>query len=163
MNGFQVARDGARIYVRVFGLASMKNAPILDAFLRSQAGPAIETLCVDLSQCQGMDSTFMGLLVGMSSEFKSVGGRVIIVNPSETCLKLLDMLGVSQVMPVIPRCAAPELEFVALDDAAAAVGTLQRMELIRRAHHSLSGVNEANRAKFAAFIAALEADLAKLH
>jgi hypothetical protein len=108
-----------------------------------------------------MDSTFMGLLVGTSSILKGRGGRLVVVNPSEVCHKLLDMLGVSSVLPVIQQCAVPELTFVDLSDGVAA-GAMQRMELIRRAHHSLMEVNAENHAKFSAFITALEADLAKL-
>ena len=162
MNGFRVARDGTSIYVLVSGLANMKNAPVLDAFLQAEGGPGLGTVCVDLSACVGVDSTFMGLLVGSSSGLKAAGGRLIVVNPSETCLKLLDMLGVSQVLPVVPKCSAPDLTFVDLSEHGQGVGMLQRMELIRRAHQALMGLNEANHDKFSAFITALEADLAKL-
>jgi len=162
VNGFRVARDGTSIYVLVSGLANMKNAPVLDAFLQAEGGPDLGTVCVDLSACAGMDSTFMGLLVGSSSGLKATGGRLVVVNPSETCLKLLDMLGVSEVLPVVPRCSSPDLTFVDLSETGQGVGMLQRMELIRRAHQALMGLNEANHDKFSAFITALEADLAKL-
>jgi len=140
----------------------MKNAPLLDALFQSEDHRDLHTICVDLAQCTGMDSTFMGLLVGTSSIMKADSRRLVVVNPSELCAKLLDMLGVSEVLPVLAHCSAPEVTFIDLGEGAIAVGTLQRMEVIRRAHHALSGVNAANQVKFAAFITALEADLAKL-
>ena len=161
-SGFKVARDGTSIYIQASGLANMRNAPLLDAFLQAEAGPGFEIICVDLAECTGMDSTFMGLLVGSSAALKSAGGRLVVLNPSEVCTKLLDMLGVSQVLPVIAGRPLPAIIFVDLGDSTIAVGAMQRMEVIRRAHHALISVNEANHQKFGAFIAALEADLAKL-
>lgn len=161
-SGFRVARDGSTLYVQASGLANMKNAPLLDALFQSEANRGLEMICVDLSQCTGMDSTFMGLLVGTSSAMKVDARRLVVLNPSELCAKLLDMLGVSEVLPVLEHCQPPEIIFVDLGEGAVAVGAMQRMEVIRRAHHALAGVNEANHAQFAAFIAALEADLAKL-
>ena len=162
MNGYQVARDGGSVYVRVGGLANMKNAPVLDAFLTGETHDTLRIICIDLSDCTGMDSTFMGLLVGTSGTVRQAGGRLVIVNPSEICAKLMEMLGVSEVVPVVPRCQAPALSFVELGNGAAGIGAMQRMELIRRAHVALSGVNAENHEKFAAFLAALDADLAKL-
>lgn len=161
-SGFKVARDGASLYVQASGLANMKNAPLLDAFLQAELGQGLQMVCVDLAQCTGMDSTFMGLLVGSSSTLKVTSGQLVVVNPSDICARLLEMLGISQVLPVIAQCQAPEVAFVELGEGAIGVGAMQRMEVIRRAHLALAGVNEVNHAKFAAFIAALEADLAKL-
>ncbi len=162
MSQLQVARDDARLYVRVIGLASMKNAPMLDGFLHDETGGIFDTVCIDLSACTGMDSTFMGLLVGASGALRAADGRLIVVNPSEICAKLLDMLGVSAVVPVVPAAQAPELEFVDLGSPGVPIGTMQRMELIRRAHQALMGINDGNKAKFSAFIAALDADLDRL-
>ena len=161
-SGFRVARDRNNLYVQASGLANMKNAPILDALFQLEVHSDLQMICVDLAQCTGMDSTFMGLLVGTSAVMKAEARRLVVVNPSELCSKLLDMLGVSEVLPVLPRCQSPEITFVDLGEGCVAVGAMQRMEVIRRAHHALAGMNEANHAKFAAFITALEADLAKL-
>ena len=163
MNGYQVARDGGSVYVRVGGLANMKNAPVLDAFLTGETHDALRIICIDLSGCTGMDSTFMGLLVGAAGTVRQNGGRLIIINPSEICAKLMEMLGVSEVVPVVPRCQAPSLHFIELGIGTAAIGIMQRMELIRRAHLALSGVNAENHEKFAAFLVALDADLSKSH
>lgn len=161
VNGFHVARDGVSLYIRAVGLANMKNAPMLDAFFQAEIPSEPGTVCVDLSGCSGMDSTFMGLLVGTSSAIKAKAGRLVVVNPSEICVKLLDMLGISEVIPVVGECVAPQLEFIELGSGQVAIGTLQRMEMIRRAHQALMGVNQANHAKFSVFMTALEADLKK--
>ena len=156
---YQVARNGANVYVRAHGLANMKNAPLLDAFVRHEMQLPMATLCVDLSACTGMDSTFMGLLVGTAGALGATGGKVVVVNPTEAGLKLLAMLGITEVLPVVSGCELPDLQFIDLD--AQVTGTVARLDVIRKAHQSLSALNESNRAKFAAFLTALEADLAK--
>ena len=157
---YQVARSAATIYVRVQGLANMRNVQVLDSFITAELEGAV-TLIIDLSACTGMDSTFMGLLVGTSQRLKGQQGRLVLVNPTEANLKLLHMLGVSDVVPVISGTVLPPLEFVTLT-ADPGLGPLQRMELIRRAHQNLVALNDANRVKFATFLEKLEADLAKL-
>lgn len=155
---FMVACHGDAVYIRPVGLANMKHAPVLDAFLQSQLAEGALTICVDLSSCSGMDSTFMGLMVGISHAVKERGGRLVVVAPSPTNLRLLHMLGLSSVIPVLDQCQLPELQFVALASETD-VGQRERIEVVKRAHQSLMELNEANRAKFTAFMVALEADL----
>ena len=172
---YQVARSADTVYVRVQGLANMKNVQVLDSCINAEAEGAV-TLIIDLSGCTGMDSTFMGLLVGTSQRLKghtvagqpvagrtAAGqtGRLVLVNPTEANLKLLHMLGVSDVVPVVSGSVLPALDFVTLT-ADPSLGPMQRMELVRRAHQNLVALNDANRVKFAAFLEKLEADLAKL-
>ena len=87
--------------------------------------------------------------------------NMVVVNPTEQNLRLLDMLGVSAVLPVVAQTDPAKLEFINLP-AGPSLSPLQRMDLIKRAHHNLIALNEANQAKFSAFLVALEADLAKL-
>jgi anti-anti-sigma factor len=157
---YLVARAGRTVFVRSVGLANMKNAPMLDAFLREALGQGVVHVCVDLSACSGMDSTFMGLLVGFSQELTQTKGRLVVVNPTIQNGKLLDMLGVSAVLPVIAQVQPADLEFVVIP-VNPAISPGQRLEIVKRAHQNLVGLSEANAAKFSSFLAALEGDLAK--
>ena len=162
MNGssYQVARLGSTVFVRSVGLANMKNAPMLDSFLREVIRHGALLVCVDLSSCSGMDSTFMGLLVGFSQELSEVKGRLVVVNPTEQNQRLLDMLGVSEVLPVVAQSSPTELEFVVIP-ASPMVSPLQRLEIIQRAHQHLVELNQTNVTKFSAFLEMLEVDLEK--
>ncbi len=159
-SSYFVARLERTVYVRSIGLANMKNAPMLDSFLREAIGQGALRVCVDLSACSGMDSTFMGLLVGFSQELVKAQGQLVVVNPTTQNLRLLDMLGVSDVLPVVAQVDPAELEFVVIP-ANPTVSPAERMDIVRRAHQHLIGLNTANEAKFSAFLTALEGDLAK--
>lgn len=158
---YHVARSGEVVFVRSSGLANMKNAPMLDAFLNTEVDQGARTVCVDLSSCTGMDSTFMGLLVGFARQLELQKGRLVIVNPSPANLKLLQMLGVTMVVTVLENEPAPEVEFVTLASDPL-MSPLQRMELIQKAHQNLVKLTDTNQQKFAAFLAALQKDLDKL-
>ncbi len=159
---YLVARLGGTVFVRSLGLANMKNSPMLSAFLQEMLEQGVTVVCVDLSSCTGMDSTFMGLLVGFSQTLVRKNGKLVVVNPSETNLRLLDMLGVSEVLPVVAQTdPANDLEFIKIP-ANPMISPIQRMELIKQAHHNLVALNEANHAKFSAFLKALDSDLVKL-
>jgi anti-anti-sigma factor len=159
-SSYQVARLGSTVFVRSVGLANMKNAPMLDSFLREVIRQGVLLVCVDLSSCSGMDSTFMGLLVGFSQELSEVKGRLVVVNPTEQNQRLLDMLGVSEVLPVVAQSSPTELEFVVIP-ASPMVSPLQRLEIIQRAHQHLIELNQTNVTKFSAFLEMLEVDLEK--
>jgi anti-anti-sigma factor len=158
---YQIARSGALVYVRAEGLANMKNAPLLHAFLMKARDEGVRSVYIDLSATTGMDSTFMGLMVGMSQCFFEVGGRVAIVRPSPQAYKLLKTLGVDEVVTVVPSAEdVPTAEYLNLEGDAD-LGQRERAELIRQAHQHLAGINDGNRAKFAAFLQALDNDLKK--
>jgi anti-anti-sigma factor len=158
---YLVARLGATVYIRSVGLANMKSAPMLDAFLQAEIEQKALVVCVDLSSCSGMDSTFMGILVGYSQVLGKDGGRLVVVNPTEQNLRLLNMLGVSAVLPVVAQTDPMEIAFVNLP-ASPTFSPMQRIELVRRAHQNLVALNDENQGKFSAFLTALDGDLAKL-
>lgn len=158
---YLVARADTTVFIRSTGLANMKNAPMLDAFLATEIEQGATTACIDLSACSGMDSTFMGLLVGYARQMDGSGGRLVIVNPSPPNLRLLQMLGVTLVVPVIEKQDAPDVAFITLTSDPQ-MSPLGRMELVQRAHQNLIKLTDANQDKFSTFLAALEKDLAKL-
>jgi anti-sigma B factor antagonist len=160
-SNYLVARLNGTVFVRSLGLANMKNAPMLSVFLQEMINQGVRVVCIDLSECTGMDSTFMGLLVGFSQALTPMKGKMVVVNPSQTNLKLLNMLGVSEVLPVVAQTDPADLEFIRIPSNPA-MTPMQRMELVKQAHHHLMAISEANQGKFAAFLKALDTDMVKM-
>ncbi len=60
-------------------------------------------IVVDLEACTGMDSTFMGMLAGISNKLRKAGGGVLsIVSPGKKNQDSLEELGLSQLMEIDP-------------------------------------------------------------
>lgn len=157
---YRIARNATMVYVRAEGLANMKTAPILHAFLIQAQQEGTRSAYIDLSACLGMDSTFMGLLVGQAQAFADKGGRLAVVKPNELCLRLLRQLGVDEVITVVPEAEVPSAEYTDITGDGA-VDMKTRTELVRQAHQNLASLNDENRAKFSAFLKALDEDLSK--
>ena len=92
--------------------------------------------------------------------FADAGGRLAVVKPNELCLRLLKQLGVDEVITVVPLVEVPSVEYIDLAGDSA-VEQAARIELVRQAHQNLSSLNDLNRAKFSAFLTALDEDLNK--
>lgn len=157
---YRIARSSSMVYVRAEGLANMKTAPLLHAFLSKARHEGVTSVYVDLSGCTGMDSTFMGLLVGNAQSFGDAGGRLAVVKPNELCLRLLKQLGVDEVVTVVADVEVPTAEYVDIEGDQG-VDVKARTDLVRQAHVNLASLNDENKAKFSAFLKALDADLSK--
>ena len=157
-NGYGFSRYDKTLFVKVSGLANLKNAPVLSAFLANEIKDGVTGIYIDLSQCRGMDSTFMGTLVGTSNQLEVTGGGLVIANPSEHNQRLLEMLGVSSVIPVREDVAVPETNFVPLD-CDQDLSKDARALVIRRAHEHLIKLSTDNESKFQPIIDAFEKEM----
>jgi hypothetical protein len=106
---------------------------------RLQSGLATEQILVDLSSCEHMDSTFIGLLVGLG---KMAG--LELLSPSEGSLQALEALGLDRLLS-IRRDPLPWSGSLALLPEAEATP-----ELILESHEQLMRISEENRERFSA-------------
>ncbi len=160
INGYTFSRFEKTLFVRVYGLANLKNAPVLSAFLEEEITDGVVGVYVDLSECKGMDSTFMGTLVGTSNKLEVAGGGLVIANPSDHNEKLLDMLGVTAVIPVRSDVTVPDTDFVPLD-CDKDLSKDQRSNVIRLAHEHLIKISSENKEKFQPIIDAFNKEMEK--
>ncbi len=85
-NYVAVARGRDLVVIRVVGRGNMLNAPALQEFSDEQRKAGFVHFLFDFERCIGLDSTFMGVMVGMYSapEPKSAGGGIPALIGSET-------------------------------------------------------------------------------
>ena len=128
---------------------------ILDRLTKAPAPPL---LAADLSECDYMDSTFMGLLVGFHKRYKVLTGRPLtILRPTPECTKLLTGLGILKLMTLVvgDEPASP----VAWTDLRASHSPTT--EVLLNAHRNLSEISPENEKKFSALQSVLEQQLKK--
>jgi len=95
----QAAIDGNKIFIRVTGRGSFKVSATLKQFIAEIcAQQPVAFVVMDLSDCIGMDSTFMGVLAGLSGRLKQTGKILELINLSEKNEQLLATLGVDKVV-----------------------------------------------------------------
>ena len=125
----------------------------LPTFERLSRQPVPVLLGVDLSACDYMDSTFMGLLVGFHKKYKQLSGRSLtVLRPSPECIKLLTGLGILKLMVRVdgPVPASPE-EWTTVTK-----NLKPTVDVILGAHRNLSEISPDNEKRFASLQEALE-------
>jgi len=139
---------GNRIYIRAQGHITANSCPELKqrVFDRLDAKPAVEDVFVDLSDCDYMDSTFMGLIVGFNKRFRRFSDRPIrLYGLSETCGKLLKTIGVLRLVSVETEAPRVPEQLERLGGAKKAGAAL-----VLKAHEELMELSEENERRFAA-------------
>lgn len=152
-----VARSGPTALVRVTGLGNMHLAPTLQAFVDDGLAQQCIQVVVDLADCSGMDSTFMGTLVGLSLTLKEHEGWLCVLNVGRDNERLLRTLGVWEFIAVLQRPRPdmpPPVRLLPVMDAA------QRLAQIHAAHKHLYAADDKNRARFGPFLEAVEREMA---
>ncbi len=158
---YEVARTGETVYVRVHGLANMNNAATFQDFTHEMVEAGFRRTVLDLADCRGMDSTFMGCLVRLAQELLEAGApageSVVIVNADDHCRKVIDSLGLAAFVSIRDdELELPDVEMKALLEKPPPAK--ERLRLIRRAHEELVKIDRRNAERFGAFLAALEGE-----
>jgi len=149
-----VKETNNRIYIRAQGHVTANSCPELKArvFDRLEAKPAVEDVYMDLSACEYMDSTFMGLIVGFNKRFLRFSERPIHLSGlTETCMKLLKTIGVARLVDIsdeVPHFPEP-LERLGSGKKAGA-------GLVLKAHEELMELSEENERRFSALRSVLK-------
>jgi anti-anti-sigma factor len=146
--------SGDSAYVRAVGHITAKLCTGLKdrIYARIGADKTLEAVHVDLSQCEYMDSTFMGLLVGIRKALKAIEGAALYLHaPDATCRELLKSVGILSIAIVTED--VPEFPPLLVNTAAAEE---LKPEFILNSHEDLMELSEENRRRFAGLRAVLK-------
>ncbi|MBC7979957.1 MAG: STAS domain-containing protein [Armatimonadetes bacterium] len=154
-------------WIRCEGKGSFLNSPAVKEYgeARIQAGESV--LVIDLGDCTGMDSTFMGTLAGLSSKLSRKGGRMEVANPGEKNRNSLEDLGLDFLMEIEPKDAVWEdleekvRDFLKRKVAGMKAGTVLHTRHVLEAHEILVKANEGNKEKFSGLVKLLTEEVAE--
>lgn len=152
-----VARHGATALVSVVGLGNMHLAPTLQAFVEDGIPEGCVRIALDLESCRGLDSTFMGTMVGLSVTLKERDGWLCVMNVGPDNERLLRTLGVWEFISVIHR---PRVDPAPLVRLYPTTDTGARLIQIHQAHRHLIELDAGNRERFGKFLEAIEKEMA---
>ncbi len=146
-----------RVYARVVGRGTFQNSQPLRRFALGKIDQGHEEFVFNLGLCQGMDSTFLGVLVGIGLHLKQKGpsASIRIVNINQRNLDMLRTLGLDRLFRIDGDASAstvdadyqlfPDTDITQLkrrvDKDGAAV-------VMMEAHENLARVDQRNTPKF---------------
>jgi len=101
MSKILVARSGDLGFVKVVGRGSFQNSGCLKAFYLQLLKEGVGRFVIDLGACTYLDSTFLGILLGLGLKLRESGeGLLNILNASPRNLELLRNLGLDRLINV---------------------------------------------------------------
>ncbi len=161
----QAAIDKKTVFVCVAGYGSFKVSATLKQFINDiSTKQPITTVVIDLAECTGMDSTFMGVLAGLSGRLKQKEQTLELINLSDKNKNLLATLGVDQVLAHYGHNQGyhiPAQSDQLLHSTEISKKDLAEMTL--KAHQHLVEICEKNRPCFKRVIEYLQTDIDRLN
>ncbi len=162
MSKILVARSVNLGFIKVVGRGSFQNSGCLKAFYLQLLKEGVSRFVVDLDACTYLDSTFLGILLGLGLKLKDAGnGRLHILNANPRNLELLKNLGLDRLIHIDGKHA--ELNGVAdkpLEEMPCPVPTRdEAAPTILEAHENLMEFDPRNVPKFKDVVEFLREDL----
>jgi anti-sigma B factor antagonist len=154
------------VCIKITGRASFHCSVAFKTLILTLWQKGYTRFVLDLTNCQLMDSTFLGVLAGLGLKFSQPGdesARVLIelLNPSERISDLLENLGVGHLFKVI-NCAPVATEKLGEISAATPQDRTEVSRTCLEAHNILMDINPNNIPKFKDVTRFLEEDLKKM-
>lgn len=143
----QVAVFNGTAHACIIGRGSFKISPSLKEFGSSILAQGLSRLEIDLEKCIGMDSTFMGMLAGLSQRFRKDGGSIVLTHVSPKIRGLMTTLGLIRLVE-IDEPAAPPPPSLLTDLPPDSPTPLQSAQDMLEAHQKLVEIDESNRQRF---------------
>jgi anti-sigma B factor antagonist len=152
-----VSYAGRIVWVRVQGNGSSVNSTALRKFAKEMIHRGAREFVVDLANCQGMDSTFMGMLAGISFWLRELGeGSLSVVNLNERNAELLSNLGLDHLFNVRVSNTGQDGQILPIPSDE---NRTARAETMLEAHEALVKSAPENISKFKDVIQFLEEEL----
>jgi anti-anti-sigma factor len=150
--------EGTTVFMKATGHVTALVCPPLKTavFERLDAQPAVEEVYLDLSDCDYMDSTFLGLIVGTQKRFSRLPGAeqrrtIVLLGVNEACKGLLRTIGVLGMVEL----SDAEVPFPA-DIARLSGASRTSARFLLDAHEELSELSSENRKRFSALTTVLK-------
>lgn len=152
---FQVSGFTDPVAIRVTGKANYLNCGSLRDFIDAMLLKGYKRFALDLKNCTGMDSTFMGILAGLAIKLneQSPSGTVLLCNLNEHNDQLIHNLGLNKLLTLdseLCKNCEPDQPFTQLDNS-----EISDAEKMLEAHENLIKANKENSAEFEDVIAFL--------
>jgi anti-anti-sigma regulatory factor len=101
MSKILVARSTDLGFIKVVGRGSFQNSSCLKAFYQQLLKEGVHRFVVDLEACTYLDSTFLGILLGLGLKLREAGnGLLHILNANPRNLELLRNLGLDRLINI---------------------------------------------------------------
>jgi anti-anti-sigma regulatory factor len=151
-----ISQASGNYKIVVIGRANFNCSPSLRDLAKNLNLDSLKGIQIDFTNCESMDSTFMGVLAMLSLKARESKVTIDILNISDFNKNLLDGLGLSDMFTY----STGESTTIEANEKAAASEADRNMTVLE-AHETLMEVNENNVNEFKNVVDLLKKDLNK--
>lgn len=154
--------DERIVYCQVVGAANMNNSSPFEAFARRAIELGYREFILDFSGCEGIDSTFLGIVLGLRLGRGGMSGQrsqVTAVNVGAEVLATIAEVGIDRLIEIVP--APVTLPKVPLERLERDCSDDERLDMILTAHETLCELDDENRRRFGAFVSLLRHEIGR--
>ena len=150
---FIVSTDSDPVIIKINGKANYLNCSPMNDFFDHILDRGVVSFLIDFTNCQGMDSTFLGVLAGVATRAMQhqPAGRVSLANLNAQNKQLIRGLGLHH-LPTVEFLDDFEVKFQEGHEQEkiheGAGGKEASAEIILEAHERLMKLNRANEKRF---------------
>jgi anti-sigma B factor antagonist len=141
---YKVCARNDKVYVKIKDKASYINCAPLKSFLYEMFDEGNRLFVIDFQNCSSMDSTFLGILVGLALQLRKShdGGDLTLLNLIGRNLETVKNLGIHKIATVSSEVVSNSDELEGLK--VKLKSDKAHPELIYNAHRNLLDLNEKN-------------------
>lgn len=99
---------------------------------------------MDLKDCRGADSTFLGVLAGLANNTATRGGKVVLTRPNEALLGVIHNLGLDRLLQLAPSLDADHIAGGGVALPKETLSELEQAKILLQAHENLIAANPGN-------------------
>lgn len=161
-----VARVDETVCIKLEGRANFATSIDFKRLINETHEDGAKRFVINLSSCQIMDSTFLGMLAGVgrrisSEDLPSAERPIELLNPTERVSDLIDNLGVSDLFHIVHCEEARPTEYNESYESGEETSKLDMSRNCLEAHQILMDHNPDNVAKFTDVAKYFEAEVKK--
>ena len=149
---FRVDVSSRPILIHIHGRANFLNCSPLRTFFRTMADKGLRDFLLDFTDCQGMDSTFLGILAGVAIEARrgNSNGSIQLSGLDARNLELVNNLGLHRIVTIVETSAVDSaLDSPEAEGLSEEVQTEeQKKEMLIGAHEDLVKIDNTNLERF---------------
>ncbi|MCH6256441.1 STAS domain-containing protein [Puniceicoccaceae bacterium K14] len=148
---FLVDPSSNPVAIKVVGRATFQSAVPLKDFLRKSMTSGVVTFVVDFKECEGMDSTVLGVFAGCALDLrkKKPKGSLVLSRLNSRLLSSIKSLGLHRIATVDmdPKGAGLSGDYFKTLSSAK-LDELENARICLEAHEKLIEADKSNEAKF---------------
>jgi anti-anti-sigma factor len=103
-----IGRDGNRGLIRIIGVGTFQGAVTFKTHYSELISEGVTEFVIDLSKCEQLDSTYLGIILGLALKLRKMGlGQVHVIHLNDMIKSLFKGTGLDQIFDMSEPVSKP--------------------------------------------------------